>query len=417
MALKTLPAGAKLKLDLMFDGVRYSDALGEAAGHSFPNFYPYRFQPGEHDPTGKGKATIPYLMITDTGTHLRIRGSGVSPWVVNGSRQSGYTLTNDRDAGRSIPIDFEPLPAWMQATTSDGVPMAQCGVSVHGDMAVINLAPGCEYFIADKQDGKSMRCGFCAYGAPNERSEQLGQVMQQVSLPEITFKRMQETLARVIEEAPIRHIYLVGGSMMDPRQEGERYIEIARKVQEVVQRRIPVSCGSGAIPYECMEQLHAGNLVDNICFNLEVWSEPLFSTICPGKNRFVGYQEWINLLEQAVSLWGRGRVYSAMVAGIELEPEHKLSWQDAADIALQGAEEFCSKGIIPIYSLYWPVAGREHPDYFTHLRAYFEKLNLGYLEIREKYDLRIWEGFMCHRCAYMQLECDIDREVRVEEAK
>ena len=60
----------------------------------------------------------------------------------------------------------------------------------------------------------------------------------------------------------------------------------------------------------------------------------------------------------------------------------------------------------------WPVSGREHPDYFSHLRSYFEQLNLGYLEIRKKYDLHIWEGFMCHRCAYMQLECDIDREVR-----
>ncbi|TPW09655.1 MAG: hypothetical protein FD130_2449, partial [Halothiobacillaceae bacterium] len=82
MALTSLPTAAKFKLDLMFEGIRYSESLGEAAEHSFPNFYPYRFQPGEKDPTGKGKANIPYLMITPGGTHLRVGGNGSSPWVV-----------------------------------------------------------------------------------------------------------------------------------------------------------------------------------------------------------------------------------------------------------------------------------------------------------------------------------------------
>ena len=60
-------------------------------------------------------------------------------------------------------------------------------------------------------------------------------------------------------------------------------------------------------------------------------------------------------------------------------------------------------------SLYWPVGGRDHPDYFNRLRAYFEKLNLAYADLRARHGLRISDAFMCHRCAYMQLECDIDR--------
>ena len=91
--------------------------------------------------------------------------------------------------------------------------------------------------------------------------------------------------------------------------------------------------------------------------------------MCPGKNRYVGYHRWIEALETAVRYWGRGNVYSAMVAGIELEPEHGLEWEQAASIALEGAEDLCSRGIIPIYSLVWPVrrpppAGlpRAHPQ-------------------------------------------------------
>lgn len=253
-----------------------------------------------------------------------------------------------------------------------------------------------------------MRCLFCGYGAPDARTEQLGQVMDRTSLSPKTYTRLKETLDAALRESEIRHIYLVGGSMTDWREEGERFIELAREVQTVNRHRIPVTCGSGALPEECLRRLYDENLVDAVCFNLEVWSERLFSQVCPGKHRFVGYQRWIGALESAVSFWGKGRVYTAMVAGIELEPEYGLTEEEAIELALEGAETLGSKGIIPIYSLYWPIAGRDHPKHLAKLRSYFERLNLGYFDIRRKYDLNIWDGFMCHRCGYMQLECDID---------
>lgn len=407
--MKTLPSQARLKLELMFEGVRYSDALGAAAEHAFPNFYPYRFQPGESNPTGQTKVTIPYLMSLADGTLIRVKGNAASAWRVTGSAKQGYSLVNDAQPETSHAIDFDPLPDWMRQQTSDGFAMAQAGVSLHGDMAVINIAPGCDYFLHKSADGQSMRCSFCAYGAPNERLSHFGQVIGQAGLPDITFRRMQETLRLALAEREIRHIYLVAGSLTDWSEEGERFIEIARAVQQVNEHRIPVACGSGALPLETLEKLHRERLVDSVCFNLEVWSRDLFEQICPGKNRFVGYDEWIGSLQNAVGLWGRGRVYSAMVAGIEMEPEYGLDWEQAAERAIAGAEDLCSRGIIPIYSLYWPTGGRDHPDYFSRLQSYFERLNREYREIRRRHDLSIWPGFMCHRCAYMQLECDIDR--------
>lgn len=148
---------AALKLDLMFEGVRYSEALGNAAAHSFPNFYPYRFQKGEPDPTGKGKVEIPYLMSTADGTLVRVKGSGDSPWVVAGSLDEGYALKHND--GREVAIEFEPLPKWMQSNCSDGFPMVHAGLGLHGDMAVVNVAPGCEYFL-EKRNKVSMRCTF-----------------------------------------------------------------------------------------------------------------------------------------------------------------------------------------------------------------------------------------------------------------
>jgi hypothetical protein len=403
------PIGAapRLKIDLMFEGIRYSDALARAAEHAYPNYYPYRFKPGEHDPTGQGKAEIPYLLTMPDGTSIRIKGNGDSPWSIAGDRAGGYRLRHD-GRGDDISVRFEPLPAWMRRQTGDGFPLARAGVSLHGDMAIVNVAPGCEYFL-HKHDGAAMRCVFCSYGAPDERTAHLGQKAGQVPVPALTLGRMQEALRATLAEMDIRHVYLVGGSLPDGEQEGERFLGLARAVQEVVAHRIPVSLGSGALSDEMIERFHAEGLVDNVCFNLEVWSEPLFAKICPGKHRYVGYARWIAALEHAVSLWGRGRVYSAMVAGIELEPEHGLDWESAAALAIRGADDLCGRGIIPIYSIYWPLGGRDHPQYYERLRAYFERLNAASYVLRRQHGLAIWDGFMCHRCAYMQLECDVDR--------
>jgi hypothetical protein len=396
---------SKFKLDLLFEGIRYSDALGQAAEHSFPNFYPYRFKPGEKNPTGQSTVEIPYLLTTSDGTLIRVKGAGDSKWSVVGSRSGGYQLIRDGSAG--MEVEFEPLPRWMLAQTTDGFPMARAGLSLHGDMGVINVAPGCEYFL-EKVDHVSMRCTFCAYGAPDKRTQHLGQVAGKTALPDLTYQRIQETLRAALAESDLRHLYLVGGSLTDWREEGKRFVEIARAVRAVNPTGIPTACGSGALPDDMLDALYNEGLVDAVCFNLEVWSKPLFEKICPGKNRFVGYDRWIGSLESAVGRWGRERVYSAMVAGIELEPEHGLGWREAADLAIDGAEDLCARGIIPIYSLYWPVGGRDHPDYLHRLRSYFERLSAGYQALREKYQLRIWDGFMCRRCAYMQLECDLD---------
>ncbi len=406
----TLTGSPALKVQVMCEGIRYTAALGAAAAHSMPNYYPYRFKDGEHDPTGRGIATIPYLINTGDETEIRILGNGDSPWHVEGDVQQGYVLIDDRSGAR-VPIAFEPLRPWLTQKTADGLPFAQAGVTTHGDMLVINVAPGCEYFL-HKHDGQSMRCAFCAYGAPDERTKHLGQIAGRVEILPATLERMAEALDAVTEQTEIRHIYLVGGSLTDWRQEGLRFLQLARFVKQINRRGIPVALGSGAIPDDLIEQFRAEELVQYVCFNLEMWSEALFAKISPGKHRYVGYARWIAALESAVRVFGRGRVYSAMVAGIELEPEHGMEWQQAADLALQGAEDLCRRGVIPIYSLVWPVGGRQRADYHARIRNYFETLNAGYRAIRQRHGLAISEGFMCHRCAYMQLECDMDRAER-----
>jgi hypothetical protein len=290
----------------------------------------------------------------------------------------------------------------MTQTLASGVSGAASGVLLHADMAVVNVAPGCQYFTVPKADGVSARCTFCTYGKPDGRIAHFDQRMDETAIPQATLQRLQEGLSAALAESQVSTIYLVGGSMTDPDAEGERFIQLARSVQEVNPSRIPVFCGSGALPDTRLKELHEQQLVDGVCFNLEIWGEEAFRTICPGKNRFVGFGGWIESLERSVKLWGRGRVYSAMVGGVELGPELGMSVDEAVEHALKGAEDLCRRGIIPIYSLSWPPPG-------PGAREYFERLQLGYADLRQQHGLSIWEGFLSHRSSYMQLECDLDR--------
>ena len=151
-------------------------------------------------------------------------------------------------------------------------------------------------------------------------------------------------------------------------------------------------------------------MVDAACFNLEVWSEDLFSRICPGKHAFVGYSRWIESLENAVGIFGKGRVYTAMVAGIELEPEYGMSWEQASELAIAGRRRSAARVLFPSTHS----TGRWEAK-VTRITCFgcglFEELNIAYYNIRQRYGLEVWEGFMCHKCAYMQLECDMDRSL------
>ena len=406
-ANRLLPESAFIKVDIMFDGVRYTRALGDAAPTSAPNFYPYRFAPGEPDPTGTGKAAIPYLFTLADGTLIRIKGNYASPWHMEADGRGGHVLCHDGQDDR--PIRFVPRPRWLDRSTSDGGAMAGTGAEALGDMLVINVAPGCQYFV-EKDAGKAMRCTFCGYGRPDERMVPLGQKLERTELPAATYARMKETIATAVETDPVSHVYLVGGSLTDWNEEGRRFLDIARAAREALGARAYLSLGSGALPPTLLRTFKDEGLVEGCCFNLEVWSESLFASVCPGKQRYVGWGRWLESLYAAVDVFGAGNVYTAMVGGVEMEPEHGgMSVNAAIANAMDGARTLLDRGVIPLWSIYWPLWGTTHPERLRPLRDYFERLNAEYAELRAHRGVKINPRFQCQGCAYMQLEVDLDR--------
>lgn len=400
-----LPLPILIKNEILFHGISYTHELGKAGEWAIPNYQPYRFKEGEEDPTGRGYIDIPYLMTLSDGSLVRILGNSKSPYRIVSSRDRYLLMEGDEEITE---INLQKRPLWQKKRTGDGTPMSSAGVSQHGDMLIINPTPGCEYFLyREKERGESYRCKFCHYGVPDKRSKRLGQAIGKGRIDRVSLTRIMEVCKEAGVEA--NHFYLVGGSMVDIKEEGERYIQLAEAIQEVTGGNLPVCCGSSSLREDALLRLYDAG-VRGVCFNLEVWDRDIWKEVCPGKERFVGYEQWIKGLLDAVRIFGDGRVMSAFVTGVEFTTEKGFqNMKDAMESCLQGTEWLLQHGILPLYSVQWPPAAPStEDDPLGFIQDYFLKLNIQEFKLRKRYNLTFPNEFVCHRCTYMQLECDFD---------
>ena len=427
-----IPEQVRLKAALLFCGVQYHPSLVEAGDWSFPNFMPFYLPTDSLPYRGTRQVPFPYLLHLQDDTQVRLRIKEDTPfkivpsptlltqntqgwgWGENGkadpqrSKPDGFPFIlyeNDREITR---LSFEPRLPWSDQLTADGTPFKATGLSQHGDMLVLNPAPGCEYFVAPfGHEKKNLSCQFCLYGLPDQRMKSLGQTLFEAELPQEHLDRICEACAHPQTNA--RHLYLVSGSMTDMAQEGKRFVQLAKALHaHGLHERYYIACGSGAIPKESMIEMKKYG-VRGACFNLEVWDKHQFERVCPGKAHYVGRERWLHALEEAVEVFGKGNVMTAFVGGAELDGEGAFeTQQEALESNLEGAHYLLSRGIQPIYSLHWKMTGKNRGIEPIYSLDHFLKLNEGLAHLRVQYQHPINPEFFCQRCAYMQLEPDYD---------
>jgi hypothetical protein len=400
------PARVRLKAAVLFAGVRYDPCLPEAASWAFPNYMPHMLPPGQAF-NGKRQVALPYLIRTADNTQIRLRIKANSPFVV---RKDGSALGHGLYQGDTLltSMTFEPRLEWVDHLTSDGTSMRATGLSQHGEMLVLNAAPGCEYFVVPKgEKSENLSCSFCLYGVPDKRMDPLGQELFKAGLPKATIDRVVEACRHPGTDA--KQLYLVSGSMLDMAEEGERFVQIARALSTAgLMDRYYVAVGSGAIPRTHMEQLKALG-VRGACFNLEVWDPVQFARVCPGKDKIVGRDRWLQALDEAVEVFGSDNVMTAFVGGAELDGEGAFQDpQQALESNLAAGEYLIPRGIQAIFSLHWKVTGKNRGEEPIYSLDAFLELNEGLAKIRRREGRLINPNFFSRRSAYMQLEPDYD---------
>jgi hypothetical protein len=140
-------------------------------------------------------------------------------------------------------------------------------------------------------------------------------------------------------------------------------------------------------PYndEGWERLHDTG-VGAIQPNMEVWDEKLFKWICPGKDKHIGYDEWIRRTIRAVDFWGRGRVHPNFVLGVEMAKPHGFDDVSSALKSTLGGWDFLmSHGVLPRYNLWTLEAGSAFENHPAPPLEFFVEAQKGYAELRWKH--------------------------------
>mgnify|MGYP002345191819 CR=1 FL=1 len=400
-----LPPAIVMKTALLSIGVHFDPLMVEAARTALPDFRPHTLPDGS-------KVQVPYLMKLENGSLVRLRCSEESPFTIK--HQGGLSFLLLDEGAPFIQFSFANRPVWHDQTASDGTPLNACGLNQHGDMMVLNLTPACEYWstprnesnLSDIRNKRSYRCAFCGYGLPDERSRALGQKEGEATIPPLSMKHAAEAVSKGIE-AGARHLYLTGGSMLDPELEADRYLSIVSGLRDVA-KDVYLAVGSQALPPSRLKELKAAG-ADGVCFNLEVWDRKVWQYVCPGKSKFFTRDMWENSLVEAVSVFGKTNVHTAFVIGAEMVFDNALKdTETALRSNLEGARWLLSRDIHPILSLFWPFVGTDMegaagPDLHFLLRLFS-----GVHELRLELNKPFPGNLACKRCLYMQVEGDFE---------
>jgi hypothetical protein len=209
----------------------------------------------------------------------------------------------------------------------------------------------CQYW------GPKEECRFCdinenarqmkesktfSLNAPVKRVDYVEEVSREVS---------REALAREGHQAGVRFL-ITGGTIttkLKGMEEDEFYAQYTRALKYGGPRR-HVALQTNAKTKEETKWLHSQGM-DEHNANMEVWDRKLFEWINPGKNRRIGYDEWVKRMLDSVDILGEFNVRPNFVGGIEMaKPYGFATIDEAVASTTAGLEVMMSHGVDPRFN-------------------------------------------------------------------
>ncbi len=371
-----------IKSDVVRLGLRFSERARQAFRESTDiNFKGYSIFSYDYEGDSVFTEKIPGCMYledgTPDGTCIQIRPSSKSPYLIDVGEDGTFALYRDSETVGIL--HFDRMPLFYQQTIN-GIPM-QAIIFAASDLLFLTANKHCDFF------SKGEQCLFCDL-TPHA-------LMQKKSETMILRKNAElaaEVLKVALRERRFQHIWISGGTFLrgyEGLSEIEWYARLLETIRERLGHWYTATFQIQALPDEDWKRLHETG-IPSIQPNMEVWDKRLFEIICPGKAKYVGYDEWIKRTIRAVDFWGPGNVNPNFVPGVEMaQPFGFKDVDEAVESTLSGFDFLMSNGVLPRQGDFWCVeegsklAGQEPPPL-----EYYIKLGKGYLELREKH------GFM-----------------------
>jgi len=170
-------------------------------------------------------------------------------------------------------------------------------------------------------------------------------------------------------------------------------IPYVEAIRERIGHRVPIVMITESQPMDRLRRMKEAGITTHNA-NLEVWDKDLFKTIAPGKEAYVGYDNWVRGLLDSVEVFGEGRVSPNMVSGVEMaQPWGFDNVKEAVASATEGFEYLMSHGVIPHLDTWCIEPGTRLADNPPVPLDFLIQANIAWYETWRKYKLPPFEGY------------------------
>lgn len=362
-----LPPEAVFKEDLLRSGISFSeDALRLASDYKPKAYFIFSFDLVPiSEMRRREHLRVPEEVCLKGGrrsfrrTIVSVRVNPDSPYqtCLNSEGKVVLTLEGEEIAD----VEFPPLPEYYRQRLTNGKPITDIAPAIEwGYLLYLTLFRMCQYF------GRHEECQFCDINENYRQQKKTGRSYTAVK----SVQEILEALEIISERDRESQAYTVTGGSITSRLEGLREGEFYARYAEAIERRFPGrwigKVVVQALPADEVRRFKEAG-VQIYHPNYEVWDPRLFKILCPGKERYVGREEWIRRILGAAEIFGPAQVIPNFVAGIEMARPHGFATvEEAIASTAEGLEFFMSHGVTPRFTTWCPESltalGRDNPE-------------------------------------------------------
>ena len=129
-------------------------------------------------------------------------------------------------------------------------------------------------------------------------------------------KEIGEVTAAAFKEGQAKHINMTGGCYISGKE-----LEVVGNILYEMKKqtgleKIPGLVAPAPAKGDNIEGYYETG-IETLSFNMEIWDPGYYKAICPGKSSSTSHEEFIKSIKEAVEIFGEGKVYVAMVMGLE----------------------------------------------------------------------------------------------------
>lgn len=366
-----VPREAVIKEDLLRGGMAFDDsALTDNEGGEVKpkSYFIFSFDHRTLPELGTAALRRPPEEIVLSGGPYGLRRTVVSVRV---NPDSPYRVKDSGDGVLRLFLDdrpiadvgLPPMPEYYRHTLANGKSVMEVAPTIQwGYLIYLTVFRVCQYF------GAKEECQYCDINH-NWRQHKAAKRPYTGVKPVDEVLEAMEIIDRYDTLGASRAYTLTGGSVTSTVEglgEADFYGRYAKAIEERFPGRWIGKVVAQALPKADVQRFHDYGI--RIYHpNYEVWDKRLFELYCPGKERYVGREEWHRRILDSAEVFGPRNVIPNFVAGVEMAaPFGFTSVDEAIASTAEGLEFFMSRGITPRFTTWCPEPttplGRTNPQ-------------------------------------------------------